>query len=182
MLKGYPEEIAVSADSKAEYDFLPDATSLVDTLFLADRGYFKLSYLESIDTVGGFYVVRAKTTVNPLVVAAFNRHGKALKRFTQRKQKDVKKHIRRSVIVDMDVEGKTNYRLIASCPPYRPNLNPIERLWKVMNEHVRNNKYFATVKEFRDKIDEFFSQTLPKIGDVLESRINDNFQVLNSAS
>jgi len=67
-------------------------------------------------------------------------------------------------------------------PPYSPNLNPIERLWKVMNEHVRNNKYFATAKEFRDKIDEFFSQTLPKIGDVLESRINDNFQVLNSAS
>jgi len=67
-------------------------------------------------------------------------------------------------------------------PPYSPNLNPIERLWKVMNEHVRNNKYFATAKEFRDKIDEFFSQTLPKIGDILGSRINDNFQVLNSVS
>ena len=67
-------------------------------------------------------------------------------------------------------------------PPYSPNLNPIERLWKVMNEHVRNNKYFATAKEFRDKIDEFFSQILPKIGDILASRINDNFQVLNSAS
>ena len=67
-------------------------------------------------------------------------------------------------------------------PPYSPNLNPIERLWKVMNEHVRNNKYFATAKEFRNKIDEFFSQTLPKIGDILASRINDNFQVLNSAS
>ena len=66
-------------------------------------------------------------------------------------------------------------------PPYSPNLNPIERLWKVMNEHVRNNKYFATAKEFRDKIDEFFNQTLPKIGDILESRINDNFQVLKSA-
>jgi len=33
-------------------------------------------------------------------------------------------------------------------PPYSPNLNPIERLWKVMNEHARNNKYFATTKEF----------------------------------
>jgi len=66
-------------------------------------------------------------------------------------------------------------------PPYSPNLNPIERLWKVMNEHVRNNKYFSTAKEFRDKIDEFFNQTLPKIGDILESRINDNFQVLKSA-
>jgi len=51
-----------------------------------------------------------------------------------------------------------------------------------MNEYVRNNKYFATAKEFRDKIDEFFSQTLPKIGGILASRINDNFQVLNSAS
>ena len=67
-------------------------------------------------------------------------------------------------------------------PPYSPNLNPIERLWKVMNEHVRNNTYFATAKEFRDKIDEFFIQTLPKLGDILGSRINDKFQVLNSAS
>jgi len=118
VLKGYPEEISVSPDSQAEYDFLPDAQSLVDTLFLADRGYFKLSYLESIDIAGGFYIVRARTTVNP-VVAAFNRHGKVLKRFSQKKQKDVKKHIRRSVIVDMDVEGKTNYRLIASWPKGR---------------------------------------------------------------
>jgi hypothetical protein len=85
-------------------------------LFLADRGYFKLSYLESIDAAGGFYVVRAKTTVNPTVVAVFNRKGITLKRFTSKKQKDVKKHIRRSVIVDMDVEGKTDYRLIASWP------------------------------------------------------------------
>jgi len=77
VLQGYPEEISVSPDSQAEYDFLPDAKSLVDTLFLADRGYFKLSYLESIDTAGGFYVVRAKTTVNPVVTAAFNRHGKS---------------------------------------------------------------------------------------------------------
>ena len=51
-----------------------------------------------------------------------------------------------------------------------------------MNEHVRNNKYFATAKEFRDKIDEFISQTLPEIGDILGSRINDTFQVLNPAS
>jgi hypothetical protein len=51
-----------------------------------------------------------------------------------------------------------------------------------MNEHLRNCKYFSTAKEFREKMDEFFSQTLPKIGDILESRINDNFQVQKSAS
>ena len=64
-------------------------------------------------------------------------------------------------------------------PPYSPNLNPIERLWKVMNEHVRNNRYFATAKEFRERIDAFFKQTLPEIGNALASRINDNFQILH---
>jgi len=67
-------------------------------------------------------------------------------------------------------------------PPYSPNLNPIERLWKVMNEHARNNKYFATAKEFRHQINHFFDVTLPNIAESLNGRINDNFQVLNSAS
>ena len=116
VLQGYPEHVSVSADSQAEYDFLPEAKSLKDTLFLADRGYFKLSYLDDISQVGGSYVVRARTTVNPMVVSGFNRQGKPLKRFKHKKQKALKKHIRQSGIVDMDVEGKTNYRLIASWP------------------------------------------------------------------
>jgi transposase len=37
-------------------------------------------------------------------------------------------------------------------PPYSPNLNPIEWLWKVMKKYARNNKYFATAKEFRHPI------------------------------
>jgi transposase len=66
-------------------------------------------------------------------------------------------------------------------PPYSPNLNPIERLWKVMNEHVRNNYCFASAKEFREKINCFFEKTLPKIGGKLSDRINDNFQELSPA-
>ncbi|MCW8397568.1 IS630 family transposase, partial [Legionella sp. PATHC038] len=31
-------------------------------------------------------------------------------------------------------------------PPYSPNLNPIERLWKVMNEKVRNNRFFKNAR------------------------------------
>lgn len=64
-------------------------------------------------------------------------------------------------------------------PPYSPT---IERLWKMMNEHVRDNQYFSTAKQFREQIDDFFQSTLPKIGDTLTSRINDNFQVLKPAS
>lgn len=67
-------------------------------------------------------------------------------------------------------------------PPYSPNLNPIERLWKVMNEHARNNLYFKTKRDFAQAIDRFFTVTLPEIAESLTSRINDNFQMFNHAS
>lgn len=67
-------------------------------------------------------------------------------------------------------------------PPYSPNLNPIERLWKVMNERARNSVYFKTKREFRAALEKFFKEMLPEIGSSLTSRINDNFQVLMPAS
>ena len=67
-------------------------------------------------------------------------------------------------------------------PPYSPNLNPIERLWKVMNEHVRNNIYFPSKSAFTSAIKEFFDATLPKVAGSLVSRITDNFQILKPAS
>lgn len=65
-------------------------------------------------------------------------------------------------------------------PPYSPNLNPIERLWKVMNEKVRNNRFFKGAKDFKDAINHFFNDILPSIGNDLDARINDNFQLLNT--
>ncbi len=67
-------------------------------------------------------------------------------------------------------------------PPYSPNLNPIERLWKVMNEQVRNNVYFKSKRDFEAAIRRFFTVSLPEIAGSLASRINDNFQMLNPAS
>jgi transposase len=61
-------------------------------------------------------------------------------------------------------------------PPYCPNFNPIERFWKVINEHARNNQYFATAKKIRQSIDDFFDYTLPQIAHTLTSRSNDNLQ------
>jgi transposase len=67
-------------------------------------------------------------------------------------------------------------------PPYSPNLNPIERLWKVMNEQVRNNRYFTSPKVFREEIHHFFSERLPELAGALACRINDNFQTLKNAT
>jgi transposase len=65
-------------------------------------------------------------------------------------------------------------------PPYSPNLNPIERLWKVMNEHARNNRFFRSAKEFREAILEFFEKTWPAIAKSMVDRINDNFETLSA--
>ena len=63
-------------------------------------------------------------------------------------------------------------------PPYSPNLNPIERVWKITNERVRNNVVFKTCAEFKDKIHTFFNSTWDTISSELTDRINDNFQKL----
>lgn len=67
-------------------------------------------------------------------------------------------------------------------PPYSPNLNPIERLWKVMNAQVRNNQYFSTAQEFRRQILSFFEFTAPTIKKELSCRITDNFPLFDFAT
>lgn len=65
-------------------------------------------------------------------------------------------------------------------PSYSPNLNPIERLWKVMNEYSRNNRFFKTASEFRQEIFHFFDVTWPKISLQMVDRINDSFSPVKS--
>ena len=67
-------------------------------------------------------------------------------------------------------------------PPYSPNLNPIERCWKIMNEHVRNNRFFGSAKEFREAILHFFNVTWLTIAVDMKDRVNDNFQRLQLSS
>lgn len=65
-------------------------------------------------------------------------------------------------------------------PPYSPNLNPIERCWKIMNEYVRNNRFFTSAKEFREAIMNFFDVTWNVIAKDMTDRVNDNFQRIST--
>lgn len=40
-------------------------------------------------------------------------------------------------------------------PPYCPELNPVERLWKYIKDNVIKNKIFETLTELEDKVCEF---------------------------
>ncbi len=60
-------------------------------------------------------------------------------------------------------------------PPYSPNLNPIERLWKIMRENTTYNTYYEKFESFTTSIRGFF-ENLAMFTDILTTRINDNFQ------
>lgn len=66
-------------------------------------------------------------------------------------------------------------------PPRSPNLNAIERLWKIMHEHVSNNKCYEKFKDFKKALFNFFDVTLPTITPELVSRITDNFRITQLA-
>lgn len=64
-------------------------------------------------------------------------------------------------------------------PPYSPNLNPAERMWKLMHEHVRYNKYYDKFSEFTEATTAFF-KSIGRKKTILRERITDNFQILHS--
>ena len=73
---------------------------------------------------------------------------------------------------------KTSKIEIHYLPPYSPNLNPIERLWKIMRERKTYNKCYEDFAEFAVSIRSFFFEEIPKLGITLKKRINDNFQLI----
>jgi len=62
-------------------------------------------------------------------------------------------------------------------PSYSPNLNPIERLWKLMKGEVIKNKYYKTFDEFKTAIKKFF-QYFKKYHHRLRSLLTDNFKIV----
>jgi transposase len=64
-------------------------------------------------------------------------------------------------------------------PPYSPNLNLIERLWKWMKKKVTATVYYPTFGEFKKAVLDLFAR-LPDYQQELKSLLTLKFQVLNS--
>jgi len=55
----------LAADTEGERDFLPAPQELSGKLLLADRGYPSLEYFEKVIAAEGFFLMRAKSDLNP---------------------------------------------------------------------------------------------------------------------
>lgn len=66
-------------------------------------------------------------------------------------------------------------------PSYSPNLNPIERLWKLMNEEVLYNKYYENFKSFKDAVLGFLESLFDppiELAQKVTKRITDSFSAI----
>lgn len=62
-------------------------------------------------------------------------------------------------------------------PPYSPNLNPIERLWRFFHQRVTANRYFETFEEFKNTSLNFF-KNLKLYKKELSTLLTDSFQLV----
>jgi transposase len=78
----------------------------------------------------------------------------------------------------LDAYLKTSKIRLHYLPPYSPNLNPIERLWKVFRETTLYNRFFPTCWDFFAAVRAFFADKIYKMKRFLTQRISDNFQMI----
>ena len=64
-------------------------------------------------------------------------------------------------------------------PPYSPNFNPIERLWKFMKKKMLANIHYEKISEFKKSLSEFF-RGIRKYRSELETLLTDRFQIMQA--
>ena len=116
--------VVLSADSAAERQFLPEVEELGGTLLLGDRGYFSKDYLRALDRAGGFFIVRGKANLNPLIVRAVGADGEELEEFADQRLATVRERLSSYDCLDLTVcfDAETepfDCRLVV-----HPNLRP----------------------------------------------------------
>jgi transposase len=69
---------------------------------------------------------------------------------------------------------------IVYLPPYSPNLNLVERMWRFMKKKVMRNQFYKTFAEFIATIKRFFAR-ISDYTDELSSLMRDKFHILECA-
>lgn len=54
-----------------------------------------------------------------------------------------------------DIRDKMTY---ISLPPYSPDLNPIEQVWRITRREMTHNRYYASKAELEETLDAYYSQ------------------------
>ena len=101
--------------------------------------------------------------------------------------------LKKEIVVNLDNAGFHRAKLIKNeledwqdkglrlwfQPPYSPNLNLIERLWKFMRQKFCKDKYRSTFTQFKTQLDGFFA-ALDEYTSELATLLTEKFELLPS--
>ena len=74
-------------------------------------------------------------------------------------------------------EAKRQNIELLHLPPYSPNLNLIERVWKYLKKECLSSKYYSTFEEFCQVIERFLSVANPTFKKAMKSLLTAKFQI-----
>lgn len=105
LYEGSAQQITITADTEGERTYLPEGSTLKDKLLLADRGYFSLEYIDELIEEGASFIIRAKSSINPVILSAISADGRVLKHLHNKRLKDVS--LSKEYPTDMEVQWST---------------------------------------------------------------------------
>jgi len=78
----------------------------------------------------------------------------------------------------VQIEAKKLNIELVFLPPYSPNLNLIERLWKFFRKKVMYNQYYEKFSDFKNATEGFFNKGMKKYKSELDTLLTENFQII----
>ena len=150
----------------------------------ANSGRSRLNLSGAVDVISHKVIIQSDKTLNAdTTIQFFQKIGEAYPNKSKihvfcdnaryYKNKLVQEYLKRSKVV------------LHFLPPYSPNLNPIERLWRWMKEVVIYNTYYPCFESFTSAIFGFFNllSTLSpdsELGKSFRSRVRDKFRAIGA--
>lgn len=120
--------VSMTGDAECERHHLPEPEELKEKLLLADRGYDSTEYMLSVDEEGGFFLIRVRNCLNPLVIKIC-RSGQRYRKLEGKQLRTVLRCLRKDETFDMDVcwednkgEPRCFFRLVV-------RWNPAKKEW-----------------------------------------------------
>lgn len=143
LLTGTPMRVNLTPDTESERANQLEPASLAGSLCLKDRGYFDIKRLAEIDAAGGFFIVRATSSINPRIVSAHREDGTSLPHLHGKKLKTIRFDQRGAPALDLVVEWgpKANpirHRLIMTW-------NPAHKQFQYLVTNLPANRYCAEI-------------------------------------
>jgi transposase len=139
-----------------------------------------------LNIIGALNPIKISMTT---LITECNCDKEVIKAFFKEIRKEYPKSVKINLILDnasynrayevQNFAKELNINLIY-LPPYSPNLNLIERIWKFFKKKITKNNYHATFKDFYEAVNNFF-KNFNNFQEELKSLLTFNFEIIKAS-